>query len=76
MWLRKKKKRKPRDRILKYFKFHLCSNKLKYYKFQISLAFQFQFFSAVLKSVCSKIIFIQHKVDSDLPKTTLFGGSL
>lgn len=74
MWLRKKKKRKPRDRILKYFKFHLCSNKLKYYKFQIILlAFQF---SAVLKSVCSKIIFIQHKVDSDLPKTTLFEGSL
>lgn len=56
MWLRKKKKRKPRDRILKYFKFHLCSNKLKYYKFQIILlAFQF---SAVLKSVCSKIISI------------------
>lgn len=48
--------------------------KLKYYKFQIILlAFQF---SAVLKSVCSKIIFIQHKGDSDLPKTTLFEGSL
>lgn len=48
--------------------------KLKYYKFQIILlAFQF---SAVLKSVCSKIIFIQHKADSDLPKTTLFEGSL
>ena len=69
MWLKKKNERKPRDRILKYLKFHLCSNKLKY-KFWISFSIRFHFFSAVLKSTCSKMIFIKHKVDSNLPKTT------
>ena len=38
----KKNERKPRDRILKYFKFHLCPNKLKY-KFCISFSTQFHF---------------------------------
>ena len=41
-WLKKKNERKPRDRILKYFKFHLCPNKLKY-KFCISFSTQFHF---------------------------------